>query len=97
MTEVISAVYENGLLYPLESLNLHEHQRVKIRIVPEATSENPENIIQLLTEIGLLTSPQGYSHISPLSDDERSRLSYTLAQATTKPLSEMIIEERDRC
>ena len=33
MTEVIEAVYENGVLKPLKKLSLREGQRVMIRII----------------------------------------------------------------
>ncbi len=35
MTKVVEAVYENGMLKPLEKLDLREGQRVKIRIIEE--------------------------------------------------------------
>ena len=33
MTEVVEAVYENGVLKPLKKLDLREGQRVRIRII----------------------------------------------------------------
>jgi len=43
MTQVFQAVYENGVLKPLETINLSEHQQVRVTI--EGTSiegvENP--------------------------------------------------------
>ena len=35
MTEIVTAVYENGLLRPLEPLDLRERQRVRIQVLPE--------------------------------------------------------------
>lgn len=96
MTEIISAIYEHGKIHPLESLNLHEHQKIRIGIIPETPSDCSEQIIQFLTQIGLLTPPKGYSDIAPVSEEERSRLADIFAQSASKPLSEMIIEERDR-
>jgi predicted DNA-binding antitoxin AbrB/MazE fold protein len=96
MNEVISAVYEHGLIHPLEPLNIHENQKIKIRIIPETLPERSEQIIQFLIQIGLLTSSQGDSQIKPVSEKERNRLAEKLAQAASKPLSEMIIEEREQ-
>jgi len=96
MTEIISAVYENGLIHPLESVSLHEHQKIKIQIIPEIPSDRSGEIVQFLIQIGLLTPPMGYSRITPVSEEERSRLADILAQTDSKPLSEMIIEERER-
>lgn len=42
MTRTIQAVYEEGVLKPLEDPGLHEHQRVVIdlRVGPEGTPED---------------------------------------------------------
>jgi predicted DNA-binding antitoxin AbrB/MazE fold protein len=37
MTQVIQAVYENGVLKPLETIHLNEHQQVRVSI--EGTSQ----------------------------------------------------------
>ena len=34
MTEIITAVYENGVLRPLSPLSLREHQTVRIQVLP---------------------------------------------------------------
>ncbi|MBF0100827.1 MAG: antitoxin family protein [Desulfobacterales bacterium] len=95
-TRIISAIYEGGLIHPLESLNLYEHQKIKIQIIPETQFEHSEDIIQFLIQIGLLTPPKGYSHIPPVTEEERGRLADIFAQAASKPLSEIIIEEREQ-
>ena len=38
MSEMIQAVYENGVLLPLEPLQIEEHQRVHLLILPEEPS-----------------------------------------------------------
>jgi hypothetical protein len=43
---------------------------------------------------GLLTSPSGSSKVKFLSNKERQRVADVLGKATTKPLSQIIIEER---
>ncbi len=40
MTKQVEAVYENGLLRPLEPLPLKEHQRVTV-VITEAQSSPP--------------------------------------------------------
>lgn len=45
MEKVVEAVYENGVLTPLEPLDLPEHLRVRITIqVP--TQETPEAVLE---------------------------------------------------
>jgi len=44
MAKVIEAVYENGVLKPLEKLDLREGQRVRIRIIEK-------DVIQVAREI----------------------------------------------
>jgi predicted DNA-binding antitoxin AbrB/MazE fold protein len=39
MSKRVAAVYENGVLRPLEPLDLREHQRVTVIVAPEAASE----------------------------------------------------------
>src|ERR671932_820579 len=40
MPEIITAIYENGVLRPLSPLPLQEHQTVRIQVLPEGSS-NP--------------------------------------------------------
>ncbi len=39
MTEMITAIYENGVLRPLKPLRLKEQQRVKVQVIAEETQE----------------------------------------------------------
>lgn len=34
MSQIITAIYEKGLLKPLEELPLEEHEEVRLRIIP---------------------------------------------------------------
>jgi predicted DNA-binding antitoxin AbrB/MazE fold protein len=45
MTRVVEAIYENGMLRPLEMLDLPEHQRVRITI-HEPIVESPEETLE---------------------------------------------------
>ncbi|MBN2580160.1 MAG: antitoxin family protein [Pirellulales bacterium] len=38
MTQIIQAIYEDGVLKPLDALDLHDHQQVQVTV--ETTSEN---------------------------------------------------------
>ena len=38
MSQVVRAVYENGILRPLDQLDLAEHQHVRITVDPEVTT-----------------------------------------------------------
>jgi predicted DNA-binding antitoxin AbrB/MazE fold protein len=94
MSEIITAVYENGILRPLEPLSLQERQRVRIQILVDTTLDETEQIIQALIEAGELTPPPGVSDVEPISEEETRELANTLGKATAKPLSEIIIEDR---
>ena len=94
MTAIITAVYENGLLRPLEPLHLKEQQRVLIQLLPEFSDGETEQVIRALVSEGSLTLPSGQSDVPPLSETERQDLANRLGQAVVKPLSETIIEER---
>lgn len=93
MAEIVTAVYENGVLRPLHPLNLRERQTVRVQVLPEEPGK-VEQVIKALVEAGLLTPPPGHSEIDPLSEEERRELAQTLSQASGRPLSEIIIEER---
>lgn len=53
-TQTIEAIYENGVLRPLQALvGLEEHSKVKITVEPEAASAHP-----LLQFAGILTDAE---------------------------------------
>jgi len=94
MSQIVTAVYENGVLRLLSPLNLRERQTVRIQILPEEPTNEAEQVIQTLVAAGLITPPPGHSDIEPVSEEERHELAEILGQAPGKPLSEIIIEER---
>jgi predicted DNA-binding antitoxin AbrB/MazE fold protein len=103
MSEIITAVYENGVLRPTRPLALRERETVRIQIVSESTaipSQEAEaeaeldRIIQELVQAGILTPPPGRSDVAPLSEAERLELAEKLGRAPGRPLSEIIIEDR---
>ncbi len=93
MTETITAVYEKGILRPLQPLHLREGQTVHIRILPELTGAD-DAAIRSLVEAGLLTPPRGNSDVEPLSEQEQRELADRLGRAPGKSLSQIIIEDR---
>jgi predicted DNA-binding antitoxin AbrB/MazE fold protein len=95
MTEIVEAVYENGVLRPLRPLKLRDRQTVRLQIVTEELTDNEEEAaIRVLVEAGLLTAPPGRSEVEPLSAEERRQLADRLGRAPGKLLSEIIIEDR---
>ncbi len=95
MSEVITAVYEKGVLRPLHPLNLREKQTVYLQVLPAEPDDEAEEVIQLLVAAGLMTPPKkGSPPPDPVSDEERQKLAEILGKAPSKPLSEIIIEDR---
>ncbi len=101
MMEIVTAVYEKGMLRPLQPLNLRERQRVRIRVVPEDSdvSEEPvddtDALIQRLVAKGLMRPrPRGPIPPDPVSAEDRKALADRLGRAPGKSASEMVIEDR---
>ena len=36
MSKLITAIYEDGIFKPLQGIDLQDHQRVKLQIIPES-------------------------------------------------------------
>jgi predicted DNA-binding antitoxin AbrB/MazE fold protein len=102
MAETITAIYEKGVLRPLQPLNLREQQRVRIQVVadestdPNRTSDDIQALIQRLIARGWMQpdADRDSPPPDPVSEQERRRLADLMGQAPGKPLSEIIIEER---
>ena len=95
--EIVTAVYEQGVLRPLQPLDLEERQMVRIQVVPETVAEDEgEEMIRLLVAAGLMRPrpKKGTPPPDPVSEEERLRLADIMGNAPGKPLSEIIIEER---
>jgi predicted DNA-binding antitoxin AbrB/MazE fold protein len=93
----VTAVYEKGVLRPLQPLDLEERQMVRIQVVPETVAEDEgEEMIRLLVAAGLMRPrpKKGTPPPDPVSEEERLRLADIMGNAPGKPLSEIIIEER---
>jgi len=94
MSELVMAVYDQGLLRPLKPLDLPDRQTVIIQVLSGVVSDKTDQVIQFLIKLGLLTSPSGHSQVPPVTDSERQRVADRFAEAASKPLSQVIIEER---
>ena len=101
MMEIVTAVYEKGMLRPLQPLDLRERQKVRIQVLPEAPDVSEESgddtdaLIQRLVAKGLMRPrPRGPIPPDPVSAEERKALADRLGRAPGKSASEMIIEDR---
>ena len=99
--EIVTAVYEKGMLRPLQPLDLQERQKVRIQVLPEAPDVSEESgddtdaLIQRLVAKGLMRPrPRGPIPPDPVSAEERKALADRLGRAPGKSASEMIIEDR---
>lgn len=96
MSEIVQAIYERGVLRPLDPLDLHERQKVRIQVWPEELPEE-EDVLRVLIRAGMMRPhPRRESPPPPppLTDEERHALAQEVGHAPGKPLSEIVIEER---
>ena len=94
MSEIITAVYSNGMLHPQSPLSLTDGQTVRLQVLMEESSSYAEKIIQSLVAAGLVTPPQHKSDVEPVREEAWRELTQRLEASGGKPLSEIIIEER---
>jgi len=101
MNQVVTAIYADGVLRPLLPLNLEEQEQVEIEVRQIAKSESAQlderiRIHQALVAAGLIANADTWSPSpppDPISEEEQEELAQLFAGA--KPLSEIIIEERE--
>ena len=99
MNQTITAIYANGVLRPLTPLELEDQAQVELEV---RSVKNPEpmpaverqRIIDALAHAGLLANAPALYPIpeEPISEEEEEELARIFAGH--KPLSEIIIEER---
>jgi predicted DNA-binding antitoxin AbrB/MazE fold protein len=94
MADVLTAVYENGVLRPPGPVNLRERQTVRLQVLTDEPLDEADQIIQKLASAGLLSLPPGYSSAKPVSEKKRREVASGLGRALGKPLSAIIMEER---
>jgi predicted DNA-binding antitoxin AbrB/MazE fold protein len=97
MSEIIVAVYENGVLRPLNPVSLSEGQTVRLRIVPEVSPGGQKNeleeVLQSMVDQGVLRLPPKRGQVDP-AELSRRQQARKLVKIEGKPLSETIIEGR---
>ena len=94
MSEIITAIYENGVLRPLSALPLPENSTVRLQLVTEDTASEAEQVMQSLAAAGLVKPPPRSGDVQPVSEETWRELMQRLKASSGKPLSEIIIEER---
>lgn len=94
MTEIITAIYENGVLRPLQPLRLRESQLVWVSVATEDKESEREASLRALIEEGLIDPPGVDDVPDPVSAEERQYLADLLGRAPGKPLSQIVIEDR---
>lgn len=95
MNQNIQAIYENGILRPLQPLDLPENKTVNITVLDESSNgeETHRNkVSRVLREAGL-TSQMKFPNAKKLSDEERKRLGKLFSGE--KSLGEYIDEDRE--
>lgn len=100
MSQTITAIYADGVLRPLVPLALPEQSEVEIEIKSAPTAEHDAlaeriRVHQILVDAGLVedTGLWQAAPVLPISPEEEEELGR--AFAVGKPLSEIIIEDRD--
>lgn len=95
MSQNIKAIYENGILRPLQPLDLTENKTVNISVLDEAANgeeTHQDKVSRVLREAGL-TSQMKFPNAKKLSDKERKRLGKLFSGE--KSLGEYIDEDRE--
>jgi len=95
MSQIVTAVYEKGVLRPLHPVNLRDRQQVRLQVLPDDSEENEASMaVRILVEAGLMHSPkQGTPPPDPVSREERLALARRISQAPGKSLSDIVIED----
>ena len=96
MSQIIQAIYENGVLRPLAPLDLPENSVVEIDVrdvKQNGEKTHSDKVSEVLRRAGLSSPLNIKVPEVRLSDDERRKLSELFSVG--KPLSEIILEERE--
>jgi len=99
MNQIVTAIYADGVLRPLTPLALEDQTPVELEVRPVNTTEPAQHderrrIIEAMARAGLLANNPALSLATEeiVSEEEEEELAQLFAGE--KPLSEIIIEER---
>jgi predicted DNA-binding antitoxin AbrB/MazE fold protein len=92
MTETITAIYREGVLHPLNALNLQEHQTVQLQLLESAPVATSSILLGQLRASGFVTIA-AHSSQNAVSDEDLEALVKTLP-ITETPASQTLIEDR---
>jgi predicted DNA-binding antitoxin AbrB/MazE fold protein len=97
MHATITAIYENGVLRPITPLALPEHTKVQLWIQAPPLGDQAEThrreVVAARVAAGLTLLTLDTAPAMPLSEAERDNLARRIPAG--RPLSEIIIEERE--
>lgn len=100
MSQIVTAIYADGVLRPLMPLALPEQSEVEIEIKSAPKAANAAlaeriRVHQILVDAGLTVNHETWRALpeDPVSAAEQEE--FDQAFAGSKPLSEIIIEERE--
>ena len=99
MPETITATYRNGSLHPASPLNLSDNQSVRIIVLPAEPHDEKDELLHIMRNAGLIRSDCRSTLAvppDPVSEKRRLEIAEKLGQAEGKPLSEIILSERDQ-
>ncbi len=92
--QTIHAIYQNGVLHPIGSLDLPENSEVELRVeIVENNTDLRRSIGQLLERKGLSLKMKTVSPKQILSDGERERIAQVFS--SPQPLGELISQDRE--
>lgn len=95
MNETIIAVYERGVLRPLQPLELPDHACVQVKIIkqPSRIQKERRRVQRALLNAGVIGPRTSVGSIPQVSEAQMDAASRSLAAGG--PLSELIIMERN--
>ena len=93
--QTVTAIYQNGVLRPLVSLDLPENSEVELEVKVIERKENSSQAIgELLVKKGLSLPKKTIEPLQNLSPEERNRLAEIFS--APQPLGELISEDREK-
>lgn len=92
--QTVTAIYQNGVLRPLVSLDLPENSEVELEVkIIENKQNSRQAISELLVKKGLSLRKKAAKPKQNLSAEERERLAKIFS--APQPLGELISEDRE--